>query len=211
MEITGDEGLALMNATSEIRKDFEQVFRQHYQSLCSYAHNFLQDQEASEDLVQDVFIKIWESGKMEIGIDKIKFYLFTAVRNNCLTRLQKIKKNIIREIQDEDAVEEISLKIDDNEKGKNPKELVSMALGQLPPKCREVFMLSRLSGFSYRQIAESQEISVKTVENQMGKAISILKKFALENRIYMILFFIVELYGNTGHSIGVLAEKWLYK
>ena len=181
-----------MGVATEIEKKFEALFRQHYQRLCSYAFTFLQDEESSEDIVQEVFIKIWEKQKLEIPDDQLKFYLFTAVRNNCLTRIQKSKKIFFEELKDEDASAEMTLSVDKAEAGISPKELIAKAMDLLPPKCKEVFLLSRLSGQTYLQIANSLGISVKTVENQMGKAIRLLKSFAKENNIYVaMLCFII--------------------
>ena len=165
-----------MEEATEIEKNFETLFKQHYQQLCSYAFTFLKDAESSEDVVQELFIKIWEKQKLEIGATQLKYYLFTAVRNNCITRLQKNKKNYFEELKDEDATDEMKIFLEKNEEAAQPKELIAKAMELLPPKCREVFLLSRLSGHTYMQIAESLGISVKTVENQMGKALKILRQ-----------------------------------
>ncbi len=193
--------------TTTIEQDFEQLFRLHYQRLCSYAFTFLKDESGSEDIVQEVFIKVWEKEKMEIGVDKLKFYLFTAVHNNCLTLLQKNKNAHTKELEDEDGSDEMMIRLDPEDKGKDPKVLIAKAMEQLPPKCREVFMLSRVSGMSYRQIADSLGISIKTVENQMGKAIKVLRVFAAENGIYVVLFFLV-LEKNMEPAIGVFLKIW---
>jgi RNA polymerase sigma-70 factor (ECF subfamily) len=197
-----------MDATSEINKIFESIFRQHYQRLCSYAFTYLKDKESSEDIVQEVFIKIWENDKIQIGADKLKFYLFTAVRNNCLTRIQKSKKVYFRELKEDDAAEEIKIRLDSVEKNTDPKVLISKAMEQLPPRCREVFMLSRLSGYSYRQITDSLGISVKTVENQMSKAIKVMKTFAKENEIYLLLVHFIIIEKEIRQTVGVFLEKW---
>lgn len=186
------------------------MFRQHYQRLCSYANTFLKDEESSEDVVQEIFIKVWEKNKMSIDANKIKFYLFTAVRNNCLTLLKKNNKNRIHELKEDDATYEIKIQLDPEEKDTDTKALISQAMEQLPPKCREVFMLSRLSGQTYKQIAETLGISVKTVENQMGKAIRLLRQFAKENGIYMIMLYFIYSEINTMHTIGVFIENWFY-
>ncbi len=173
---------------SDQNKDFEHLFRLHYQRLCSYAYSIIKNEGSSEDIVQEVFIRIWEKQKMEIGTDKLRFYLFAAVRNNCLTWLQKNKKSIIQELNDEDGSDEIKIQIEQDVTETDPKMLIAKAMEQLPPKCREVFVLSRISGQKYQQIADTLGISVKTVENQMGKAIKVLKAFARENKIYPLLY-----------------------
>lgn len=195
---------------SEKRSNFETVFRQHYERLCSYAFTFLKDEGKSEDLVQDLFIKIWEQRQDLINSSQLKFYLFTAVRNNCLTTIKKNKKTSLVELSDEDGPDELTIRIDPKEKNLNHKALISKAMEQLPPKCREVFMLSRLSGQTYQQIADSLGISIKTVENQMGKAIKILKVFAKENGVYLLLLGCMGSGEILIQSIGVFIEKWFY-
>lgn len=198
------------NSASGIRNSFEAIFRQHYERLCSYAYTYLKDETNSEDIVQEAFIKIWEQRRDLIGSHQLKFYLFTAVRNNCLTTIAKNKKSAVVELGDEDAFDEINLKMEAVDSSADPKILLAKAMEQLPPKCREVFMLSRLSGQTYQQIADSLGISVKTVENQMGKAIRILKVFAKENRIYLLAFG-CSVFGKISvQSIGVFIEKWFY-
>lgn len=197
-----------MITAPEIRESFESAFRQYYPNLCSYANTFLKDPQSSEDLVQEVFIKVWENQKMQLGADKIKFYLFTAVRNNCLSQLQKNKKHLTRELQDNDAAAVITLPSGNEEKKAEPKTHIANALQQLPPKCREVFMLSRISGLTYQQIADTLDISKKTVENQMGKAISMMKVFVKENGIYLVLLQYVLIENDNWITIGVCLEKW---
>jgi RNA polymerase sigma-70 factor (family 1) len=193
-----------------IHENFRFFFDQHYQRLCSYAFSFLKNEESSEDLVQDVFIKIWENRKDLIGSDQLKFYIFSAVRNNCLTKLQKNKK--YREVEMNDDVEtgEDIIKLDPEEAITEPKELIAKALDLLPPKCREVFLLSRISNLSYQQIADSLGISVKTVENQMGKALKIVRVFARANRIYFLVAFCIIGVKYLNHHIGVFIETLFY-
>lgn len=197
-----------MTTNTEIERNFEQLFRRHYQQLCSYANSFLNDMESSEDVVQELFIKIWDQQKLQMGVENLKFYLFTAVRNNCLSRIRKNKKNYFEELRDEDAADEMLPGFGKVDEAPDTNALIANALNRLPPKCREVFLLSRLSGQTYLQIARSLGISVKTVENQMGKAIRLLKVFAKENNIYAamacfvwggkIFFEIIGVYAKNG-------------
>lgn len=176
--------------TSELEKysSFEAVFKNHYERLCGYAYTFLKDEVTSEDIVQEVFIKIWEQRRDLIGSSQLKFYLFSAVRNNSLTAIAKNKKSALVELGEEDASVEIIINMEPADGCIEPKILFAKAMEQLPPKCREVFMLSRLSGHTYKQIADGLGISVKTVENQMGKAIRILRVFAKDHRTYFFFF-----------------------
>ncbi|MGN6603213.1 MAG: RNA polymerase sigma-70 factor [Ginsengibacter sp.] len=190
--------------------DFRIFFDQHYQRLCSYAYSYLKDEESCEDIVQDIFIKIWTNRQDLIGSEQLKFYVFSAVRNNCLTWLQKNKKYRLVEMKDEDEPGEITIKLDPEDKKANPTELIAKALDQLPPKCREVFLLSRISNLTYLQIADNLGISVKTVENQMGKALKILRTFAKDNRIYFLVALCIIGGNYLNHHIGVFIQNWFY-
>ena len=193
-----------------LHDNFRIFFDQHYQRLCSYAFSFLKDEESCEDIVQDIFIKIWSNRQDLIGSAQLKFYVFSAVRNNCLTRLKNNKKYRVVEMNDEDEVEEIIIKLDPEEVTANPTELIAKALDRLPPKCREVFLLSRIGNLTYLQIADNLGISIKTVENHMGKALKILRMFAKENRIYFIVAFCIIGSNYLNNHIGVFIEKWFY-
>jgi RNA polymerase sigma-70 factor (ECF subfamily) len=200
-----------MKGTEDIvRQNFERFFKQHYQRLCSYAYSYMKDDETSEDIVQDIFIRVWEQRQDLIGSEQLKFYLFAATSNNCLSRLQKNKKNPHVELTDEDSPDEISIQLEPGDKKLEPKALIAKAMEQLPAKCKEVFLLSRLSNQSYQQIADNLGISVKTVENHMGKALKILRAFAKENKMYF--FALLNLAGANYlvHAIGVFIEKWFY-
>lgn len=191
----------------ETYNSFEVVFKSHYERLCGYAYTFLKDEATSEDIVQEVFIKIWEQRRDLIGSDQLKFYLFASVRNNSLTAIAKNKRGALVELGEEDISEDITIKMEPADRGVEPRILLAKAMEQLPPKCREVFMLSRLSGQTYQQIADCLGISIKTVENQMGKAIRILRVFAKENRIYLIVFFYPPFGKNIIQFIGVFIGK----
>ncbi|MDE3184179.1 MAG: RNA polymerase sigma-70 factor [Bacteroidota bacterium] len=200
-----------MSPTEEsLHSNFRIFFDQHYQGLCSYAFSFLKDEESCEDIVQDIFIKIWLNRQDLIGSEQLKFYVFSSVRNNCLTRLQKNKKYRVVEMNDEDEAGEIIIKLDPEDEKTNPTELIAKALDRLPPKCREVFLLSRIGNLTYLQIADNLGISIKTVENQMGKALKILRNFAKENRIYFIVALCIIGGNYLNHHIGVFIEKWYY-
>lgn len=174
-----------MQTNEPISVHFQAVFNQHYNALCNYAYSYLKDFDASEDLVQELFIRIWEKRKDLVEKDAIRYYLYTSVRNNCLTHLKKAKKNILVPLQDEDAAECDGLKKEDNQP--HPASFLEQALQQLPPKCREVFLLSRVSKQSYLEIADQLGISVKTVENQIGKALKVLRVFAKKHNIQVII------------------------
>lgn len=154
----------------------EDLFRTHYLQLCNYAFIFLKDTDESEDVVQGVFYQLWKKkGSTEIT-SSLKSYLFTAVRNTCLKRISHLKvrneykENIIR-LNKKDSNNTM-----DKVLGRELEVQINNAVEDLPEQCRLIFTLSRHSGFKYAEIAEHLKISVKTVENQMGKALKVLRE-----------------------------------
>ncbi len=138
--------------------------------MCNVANKILHDRDAAEDVVQEVFTKLWTK-KTEIpDLQPGKNFLFRVTVNATLDYLEKNKKVIRLEDQSPNvgAVNETEQQLD----LKELEAKISKSLEDLSPKCRAVFMLSRYEGMKYREIAEHLDISVKTVENHMGKALS---------------------------------------
>ena len=166
---------------------FKAVFGQYYQLLCNYAYSYTKDRDEAEDIVQEIFLRIWEKKRDLMETETIRFYLFTAVRNNCLTLLDRKKKMTL--LSDEEMTSAI-VQPSEDQMEKTPRDEISMikkGLSLLPPKCKDAFLLSRIGNLSYKEIAEAMSISVKTVENQIGKAIRILRDFAREQKVFSVL------------------------
>ncbi|WP_237487875.1 RNA polymerase sigma-70 factor [Hufsiella arboris] len=161
--------------TGETEKAFEKLFRENFKSLHAYAFSFVKDNESAEEIVQNVFFRIWEKNE-ELALDSsLKAYLFRSVHNESLNQLkrQKIRKSIHISYESENlsASGVASEKVTVSEL----QHSLQQALLALPQQCRTIFQLSRFDQLKYRQIAEELGISVKTVENQMGKALKILR------------------------------------
>lgn len=158
---------------------FRELFEKEYNGLCRYAMTFMQDSHLAEDVVQDTFIKIWEQKKDLVGNPQIRFYLLTAVKNNCISALRKqnTRGEVLTDTDPDIQPEPFITTRQHYEQLDEQKKKIADALNQLPPKCKEVFLLVKMHGLSYKQAAESLDISVKTVENQMGKAIKTLKEY----------------------------------
>ena len=161
---------------------FQAVFTTHYNSLCNYAFTFVKDKDASEDIVQELFMKIWESRRELIMEDSVRYYLFTAVRNNSISYIRKQKNT------EEWNGEEIPDEVTPEKEGRSEEYrwLLQKGIDRLPPKCKEIFLLSRFSNMTYKQIAASLNISVKTVENQLGKALKSLRVFLKKEGLYLV-------------------------
>jgi len=166
-----------MQEPDGLYQSFQQSFFQLYEPLCQYACTLVKEPTASEDIVQDAFMRIWEKKRDLIGKPDLQYYLYTAVRNNCLTFLEKQRRNPSVQLSSEDIPDEITAHPGEKLPETDIASLLTQAFDQLPPKCREVFALSRINGLSYQQISEVLGISIKTVENQIGKALKIVRAF----------------------------------
>jgi RNA polymerase sigma-70 factor, ECF subfamily len=155
---------------------FEMLFRTYYQPLCNYAFTFLQDREDAEEIVQSTFILVWEKRETLAIRTSVKPYLYAMVRNACLNVIKHEK------IKQKYAVEEIALADRSHEDvahvmASNELEYrIKLAMEELPEQCRMVFKLSRFEELRYAEIAEQLNISIKTVENHMGKALKIMRE-----------------------------------
>lgn len=159
---------------------FKDLFDNEYERMVRYALLYLPDMHQAEDVVQETFVKIWEQKKELITTENIRFYLVTAVRNNCISAIRKLKKQplVLTDNAPEPDPEPFFQPAQFEEQANEQARKISEALNQLPPKCREVFLLVKLHGMSYKQAAASLNLSVKTIENQMGKAIRIFRDIA---------------------------------
>ena len=142
--------------------------------MCNVANRILHDKEASEDVVQDVFAKLWAK-KTEIPLlQSGKNFLFRVTINATLDHLEK-NKRIVR-LEGNDHMAGSANETEEIIELKELEAKISKSLDGLSPKCRAVFVLSRYEGMKYREIADHLDISVKTVENHMGKALSHMRE-----------------------------------
>ena len=155
---------------------FDAVFRTHYASLVATAERMLRRRDVAEELVQDVMLELWRRRETLVVDDSLRGYLFRATRNRTLNHLRHgaIEKRAEPELiaDHEDVKPGASSAIVEEE----IEVAVRRAVAELPPRCREVFELSRVEGLRYAEIATALGISVKTVEAQMGKALRILRE-----------------------------------
>lgn len=150
---------------------FERIFKSYYPHLVLFAQRYLHDKDQSESIVQDIFVQLWEK-RGEQEIKSLKGFLVVSVRNRCQNELKHNK--VVRAYQK-------------NEASKHPAEWpeykdrfyidkINEAIDKLPPQCKRIFKMSRLEGLKYYEIANKLDISPKTVEAQMGKALKFLRE-----------------------------------
>lgn len=190
MSLSDKELAVALHAGNEMI--FEQVFRDYYERLCNYANTMVNDMDEAEEIVQSTFLALWEKRS---GIDihtSVKSYLYQAVHNTCLNR---IKHNRVRQTHSEyyrytaDVAMGSDLLI-----GKELETQINEAIDSLPPQCQTVFRLSRFENLTYAEISEQLSVSVKTVENHMGKALRILRE---KLKDYLPLFLYILFFENN--------------
>jgi RNA polymerase sigma-70 factor (ECF subfamily) len=165
---------------------FDYFFDKYYQGLCVYAYRILKSNTEAEDLVQDFFVRILEN-RATISIEtSVKSYFIRSVHNRCLDNLahQKVKINHEQfrlKMLSEDDLQEYPLL--DSELAQQ----IERAIQNLPGVIRETFMLNRFEELSYQQIAKHENVSVKTVEYRISKALTILRK-ELGDYLILLLF-----------------------
>lgn len=154
---------------------FEKVFKQYYGELCGFAIKYVENKDVAEELVQGLFCGLWE--KMD-GIDvqtNLKSYLYSWVRNAAFNYF-KHQKVVDKYEQYAASTHSSFVSATDQLEVKELQTKIKDSLDLLPDKCRMVFELSRFQNKKYREIAEELNISIKTVEIHMGKALKILRK-----------------------------------
>lgn len=158
------------------QKSFDLLFHKYYNSLCNYAFLFLKEEEKTQEIVADVYLKIWNS-RLTIKINSsLKSYLFKCTHNEVISFIRKAKLETV-------SLDENSKKVKPFEETpetllikKETNNMFGNMISQLPKQAGLVFRLHKVDGLTYKQIAEVLEISLKTVENHMGRALKMMRK-----------------------------------
>lgn len=156
---------------------FEKLFRFHYTGLQRFLWGYVKCSHIAEELVQEVFVRIWEKRRTLNPNENVKTYLYKIGRNLAIDHLrhQKIVHKWEKEKKALRSYSVIRKKLDDKVHKKLILKEVRKAITNLPERRRQVFILSRYEGMSYKEIAEVLEISVNTVETQISRALSTLR------------------------------------
>ncbi|HLT50495.1 MAG TPA: sigma-70 family RNA polymerase sigma factor [Arenibacter sp.] len=158
----------------------------YHHKLCIYAYNLINDKQAAEDIVQNVFIRTWKNRNRLKCDFEIRSFLFKSVYNEFIDEYRKQKLVVPLEKKYIDALTTI-VENEDEYALERKIKLVKREIQNLPPKCREIFMLSKQDGLTNIEIAEYKQVSIKSVEASITKAFSILRK-SIGDEIHQVLF-----------------------
>jgi RNA polymerase sigma-70 factor (ECF subfamily) len=157
-------------------KAFEVMFKTFYPELCNYAYQFAQDKETAEEIVQDLFYKLWEKKESIMIRSSIRSYLYRSVYNNAMMLIRE--KNIRKTTNTlpEDSQMYPGHMPDEQLETLELNRVVESTLSAMPKKVRKIFEMSRFEGLKYKEIADRLLISIKTVEASMGKALKLFRE-----------------------------------
>jgi RNA polymerase sigma-70 factor, ECF subfamily len=170
--------------------EFEKFFKEKYRPLCLVACRYVKNIETAEEIVQDVFVRLWEKRDQINVRGPVQAYVTISVKNNCLNYL---KHESIVNTFEKSEIQRIYLDPSENEDEISDFELetaIINAIEELPPQRKKIFILSRTEGLKYTEIAEKMGLSVKTIEAQMGKALKHLRGKLSEYMTIGVLFFL---------------------
>jgi len=150
---------------------FEELFKEHFKSLCFLAQRYVKDIDTAKEIVQDSFMAMWLKRETIDAAKPMKPYLSASVQNKCLNYLRDSKKFDRDLLISEQLMTETGGELTDSLVVKDIAGKIDEAIAELPEKCRQIFVMNRYEHLKYQQIADKLQISVKTVEGQMSKAL----------------------------------------
>lgn len=172
---------------NQLSNSLENIFHANYSLLCNYATAIIKDDHMAEDLVQSVFIQLWENQKI-LSLENPAPYLLRCVKYKSIDYLRNRKRKLevfSKELPEMGIQENTQISEEDIE------PLLYYFAAKLPPKTRKVFLMSRQERMSYKEIAEELGVSVKTVENQMGTALKKMRTLLKEHHYFSYLLFFI--------------------
>lgn len=155
---------------------FEALFHAFHAGLCAFAYRYVKSREVAEEIVQEVFLFLWERRETLDVRDSIKNYLFTAVRNAAVSWLRHERVVARRQVETLELFSRPAPSPDSMAISGELLAAVRRAIDRLPERCRLIFTLHREQGLTYGEIAQVLGLSPKTVEVQMGRALKALRK-----------------------------------
>lgn len=178
-----DELLIELLRTSD-EKAFTEIYGRYWELLYAIGYNYCREKPVAEEIVQDVFMSLWHR-RTEIIIKDLPAYLATACKFSVFKHLNKLKRR--SELLEEHMLPVVpDINEEDNINARFLQEYISGVIEQLPTQCKTVFLYSREKGFSNSEIASQMNISVKTVESHLTKALKTLRRFTKHFKIVLL-------------------------
>ena len=171
--LSDDEIIKLLQENSEAAID--RLFQQYYEYLCKAVYRIIPDTNYVEDIVQEVFYELWKKRNQLRINSSLKAYLRRAAVNRALNHIRDGKFKRMNEVN-EDLMQPVKENVTHLIEANELRLIIDKIIDNLPERCRIVFILNRFEDMTYKQIGEHLNISVKTVENQISKALKILKE-----------------------------------
>lgn len=172
--LPSDEAALLLQLKRGDENALDVIYRKYWEGLFFYSYHLLKDKHACEDVIQDLFVRLWENREQLNVRLSLKAYLYASCRYALykLIRKEQVREDIFDAIYERLHTETAY----GNLEHKELVQQINVIVNGLPPKCREVYQLSRKENLSYKEIGERLDISVKTVENHINRALKELKQ-----------------------------------
>ncbi len=171
-----------MQLQRDDRNAFEAIFQLYYSGLVVYADKILDDLKTSEDIVQSVFMKLWED-RYSLHVQTLRSYLSKSVKNRCIDLIRNQK--VVGKYRDYFQIEYQEKYTEDFYTYNELSKVIDQSLEKLPPRCREIFVMSRFQHLKTNEIADKLSLSKRTVETQISNALKIMR---VELKDYLFLF-----------------------
>jgi len=181
------EHISDLQLMEQIRKGnvhaLEVLFDRYYEPLCNFSFLMLKSVNHSEELVSDVFIRIWQNREKHTKVTYVKAYLYRSVRNAVISYLRKNKPEF-SDISNHENYLKMEVTPETLMVRQDLRKAVGTAIDAMPLKTGLIFRLHKVDGMSYKEIASTLELSVKTIENHMGKALRFVRDLHAKNPDY---------------------------
>ncbi len=164
---------------------YKTLFNLYYKPLCSFAKKYVLDLAVAEDIVQELFVKFWEQ-RQEVQVEtSVKSYFFQSVRNECLNYLkhQGVKEKYKMHVESVSTDNFFHDKLEEEE----INQLVYQTIQSLPPRCKQIFELSRFDGKTFEEISLELSISKNTIKNQLVSALKHIRQVLEKNEVILLI------------------------
>jgi len=189
-----DENQAIERIKLGDLDEFHNLYKEYYSALCTYATNFTGDKQVAEEVVQDVFIKIWELGDSLSINTSISSYLYTSVKNSCLNHLKHLQvvnrfnEYYTRKFQDAQDLYYISQETGDSLMiARELEDRIMKEIEALPDQCKKIFRMSRFEDMKHQEIADKLGVTINTVHRQTSIALERLKRIVAKSLVFLIV------------------------